>query len=59
MERGLHEESISGLTGAWAATWWPSDDGEEAMVGVELECRERRRRAGRGAAKTGRGIALL
>jgi hypothetical protein len=32
MERGLHGESISGLTGAWAIVWRPSDDGEEAAV---------------------------
>jgi hypothetical protein len=28
-EKGLHGESISGLTGARAATWRPGDDGEE------------------------------
>jgi hypothetical protein len=32
MERGLHRESISGLTGARATVWRPGDDGEEAMV---------------------------
>jgi hypothetical protein len=31
-ERGLHGESISGLTGVQAAAWRPGDDGEEAVV---------------------------
>jgi hypothetical protein len=29
MERGVHGESISGLTGAQAAVWRPGDSGEE------------------------------
>jgi hypothetical protein len=29
MGRGVHGESISGLTGAWAAMWWPVNSGEE------------------------------
>jgi hypothetical protein len=31
-ERGLHGESISGLTGASTAAWRPGDDSEEAAV---------------------------
>jgi hypothetical protein len=31
-ERGLHGESISGLTGAWVAAWRPSNDGGEVAV---------------------------
>jgi hypothetical protein len=34
MERGLHEESISGLTGPRAAAWRPGDNGEEVAVVV-------------------------
>jgi hypothetical protein len=32
MERGVQGESISGLTGAWAAPWRPGDGGEEVVV---------------------------
>jgi hypothetical protein len=31
-ERGQPGESISGLTGAWAAVWRPGDSGEEVAV---------------------------
>jgi hypothetical protein len=31
-ERGVYGESISGLTGAWVATWRPGDGGEEVAV---------------------------
>jgi hypothetical protein len=32
MERGVHEESTTGLTGAWVAVLRPSDDDEGAVV---------------------------